>query len=166
MDSALCGSCDCRNGSGFVERQTDPKGDRTMNRYSTLRRTGFKRKTFEQAQDEHPSPRCFGLNREKGLKPGKKTKAWDRERRKLKIESERTGLTTCELRGVIPHECSYNNFLGYAHDAKRRKLSAEDLKRAILICNNVHDIIEAWPAEEMKQIVNDTIAARSEAAYS
>lgn len=100
----------------------------------------------------------------KALRAGKKTKAWDATRRKLKVESERSGLITCELRGIVLHECSYDNFLGYAHDAKRRKLSREDLKRAILICNNAHDVIEFWSPEEMKRIVNDTIAARKIAA--
>lgn len=128
-----------------------------------MRRTGFKRLSFEEALAKRKGQRRHGLKR-KRLGPGKKTKAWGRERRKLKIESERAGLMTCELRGVIPHKCTYDNFLGYAHDAKRRKLSTEDLKRAILICNNAHDIIEVWPAEKMKRIVNDTIAARKKAA--
>lgn len=98
------------------------------------------------------------------LGAGRKTKAWSAERRKLKADSERNSRTTCELRGVIPHECTYDDFLGYAHDAKRRKLTREDLKRAILVCNNVHDLLEVMKPEEMKRIVNDTIAARQEAA--
>lgn len=106
-----------------------------------------------------------GLQRAgKPLRAGRKTKEWETARRALKVESEREGRTTCELRGVLKHECTYNNFLGYAHDAKRRKLSKEDLGRAILICNAAHSIIEFWKPEEMKRIVNDTIAARKVAA--
>lgn len=111
-------------------------------------------------------PERAGLKRSGPLRKGKKVKAWDADRRALKVEHERMGIVTCELRGnkEVPHVCSYDNFLSFAHDAKRRKLKREDLKRAILICLNAHDVIEFWPAEEMKRIVNDTIAARKEAA--
>lgn len=44
--------------------------------------------------------------------------------------------------------------------AKRRKLAPEDLSYVILIDNNAHDIIEHLPPEEMKRIVDETIAAR------
>jgi len=126
---------------------------------STLRPgKGFKRKSYTWKRSSKP------LGFSGRLKAGPKTKAWNAERRRLKADSERNGRTTCELRGVIPHECTYDDFLGYAHDAKRRKLSKADLSRAILICNNAHDIIEVWPADEMKRIVNDTIAARGKVA--
>jgi len=119
---------------------------------------GFKRKSYDWRKADKP----LGFSRR--LKAGKRTKAWNAQRRKLKVDSVANNRTTCELRGVIPHECTYDDFLGYAHDAKRRKLSREDLKRAILICNNVHDQLERMKPDEMKRIVNDTIAARKRAA--
>jgi hypothetical protein len=130
-----------------------------MKRYSTLRRTGFTRKSY----DWRPSST---LKRSSRLRAGKKTRAWDRVRRILKLDSVANERTTCELRGhpEVLHECTYDNYLGYAHDAKRRKLTAEDLKRAILICNNAHNVIEFMPSEEMKRIVNDVWESRESAA--
>ena len=98
----------------------------------------------------------------KRLGPGKKTKAWDAARAIIKQRFEKAGITTCELRGSdkVPHDCGNDNYLGFAHDAKRRKLTADDLYRVILICNFAHDIIEVWPAEKMKAIVNETIQSR------
>ncbi len=98
----------------------------------------------------------------KRLGPGKKTKAWATARASIKRRFEKVGITTCELRGSekVPHECGNDNYLGFAHDAKRRKLTAEDLYRVILICNFAHDIIEVWQPEKMKAIVNDTIQSR------
>lgn len=129
-----------------------------------MRRSGFKRKSYSEARDalrekQGKRPSCFGAR--KALKAGRKTKAWNAERRKLKADSERNNRTTCELRGVIPHDCTVDNFLGYAHAAKRRKLSSEDLSHAILICNNVHDIIERWSPEDMKWIVDEMIERRT-----
>jgi hypothetical protein len=94
------------------------------------------------------------------LGAGKKTRAWDSARAKIKIRFEAVGITTCELQNVLPHDCWHDNGLGFAHDAKRRKLSAEDLTRVILICNVAHDTIEVWPPEKMKAIVNETIQRR------
>ncbi|HSE35658.1 MAG TPA: hypothetical protein VLG74_00055 [Blastocatellia bacterium] len=102
------------------------------------------------------------MQRTKRLGPGKKTKAWDSARATIKRRFEKAGITTCELRGSekVPHDCGNDNFLGFAHDAKRRKLAASDLYRVILICHFVHDIIEVWPPEKMKAIVNETIENR------
>ena len=98
----------------------------------------------------------------KRLGPGKKTKAWDSARATIKRRFEKAGITTCELRGSkkVPHECGNDNYLGFAHDAKRRKLTTEDLYRVILVCNFAHDIFETWPADGMKAIVNETIQNR------
>lgn len=98
----------------------------------------------------------------KRLKAGKKTNAWNNARAIIKRRFEKVGITRCELRGSdkVPHDCGNDNYLGFAHDAKRRKLTAEDLYRVILICNFAHDIIEALPPEEMKAIVDDTIQLR------
>lgn len=133
----------------------------------------WKRRSAEKAKAKRAAkkPR-YGLSKRPSkplgytgrLGAGRKTKAWNSERRKLKADSERNNRTTCELRGVIPHECTYDDQLGYAHPAKRRKLSAKELKVAILICNRMHDLLEVMKPEEMKRIVYDTIAARRKVA--
>jgi len=98
----------------------------------------------------------------KRIGPGPKTKAWNNARAIIKRRFEKVGITKCELRSSkeVQHECGNDNYLGFAHDAKRRKLTAEDLYRVILVCNFAHDVIEFWPAEKMKTIVNKTIQSR------
>lgn len=92
---------------------------------------------------------------------GKKTKAWEKARAELKIEHEGMGITTCELRY---EGCAYDDFLGFAHAAKRRKLTKEDLRHAIICCNFCHDQIEFLPPEQMKRIVDETIRSRTSLA--
>jgi len=96
----------------------------------------------------------------KRLGPGKKTRQWNNARAIIKHRFEAAGITTCELQGKLKHDCGIDNYLGFAHDAKRRKLSGADLYRVILICNFAHQLIEVWPAEKMKAIVNETIQQR------
>lgn len=92
-------------------------------------------------------------------KVGPKTKAWNTARSELKVEFQfQYGVTTCELRY---EDCTYDDYLGFAHSAKRRKLSAGDLKHVILCCNFCHDKIEFLPPEEMERIVNETIRNRA-----
>ncbi len=89
---------------------------------------------------------------------GKKVKAWDNARAKLKKRFAAVGLVTCELRYK---RCGVDNYLGFAHAEKRRNLSPEDLDVVILACNFCHDEIEIKPHEEMERIVMSVIAARS-----
>lgn len=99
--------------------------------------------------------------RSKPLKrAGKKVKAWESERRRLVKRFLEAGITECELHGVLEHDCKFDNWLSFAHAAKRRKLRPEDLSQVILICTVAHNIIEVWPAEKMKKIVNLTIESR------
>lgn len=93
------------------------------------------------------------LQRRKRLNPiGKKGKAWIDARAQLKIEFENHfGITACELRY---RGCAYDDYLGFAHAAKRRKLTPEDLDHVILACNFCHDQIEIKSPEEMKRIVD------------
>lgn len=93
----------------------------------------------------------------KRLKAGKKVKAWESERCKLKRIFAVAGITTCELKY---EGCAIDDYLGFAHAAKRRKLSAEDLKHVILACNFCHDRIEILPPEKMRQIVDGTVQRR------
>ncbi len=86
---------------------------------------------------------------------GKKVKAWDSARAKLKVKFQAAGIMTCELRYA---GCAFDNYLGFAHAHKRRKVT--DLSIAILCCNFCHDEIEIKPHEEMERIVMAVIAAR------
>nr|ALS89864.1 YccJ-like protein [uncultured bacterium] len=62
----------------------------------------------------------------------------------------------------FPHECTRYDQLTWAHNAKRRK--KPDLTHAALLCQNAHNRIEFLPADEMKQIVDEIIERRKEAA--
>lgn len=89
---------------------------------------------------------------------GKKGKAWIDARAELKIEFEFTyGITTCELHY---EGCWIDNALGFAHAAKRRKLSNEDLKHVILCCNPCHDQIEFLSPEKMKKDCRRKMSAK------
>lgn len=103
-------------------------------------------------------PSTVPMRRSPMKRRGKKTKAWDSKRAELKIEFEAIGITTCELRY---ENCANDDFLGFAHAAKRRKLKSEDLGHVILACNPCHDKIEFLPPEQMKRIV-DTICQQRE----
>lgn len=86
---------------------------------------------------------------------GPKTKAWDSERAKLKPKFEAAGITTCEIRYA---GCWNDNYLGFAHDAKRRK--NPKLSKVVLGCNPCHDILENMGPERMKAEVDRIIAKR------
>jgi hypothetical protein len=120
----------------------------------------FKRTYSEALQSHKPMRRSPMQRSTKRLGPGKKTKAWESERRKLVKRFLEAGITECELHGVLDHDCKFDNWLSFAHNAKRRKLRPEDLPHVILCCTVGHDIIEAWPPEKMKAIVNETIRLR------
>lgn len=97
----------------------------------------------------------------KRLGPGKKTKQWNNARAVIKRRFEKVGITTCELRGVVEHDCMVDDWLSFGHAVKRRKLKEGDLGHVILICTVVHDLLEVMPPEKMKQIVDETIEKRS-----
>ena len=78
------------------------------------------------------------------IKPGKKTKAWNRDRAKLKIEYEEKGITTCEAR-LDP--CWVNNALSFAHRHKRSWYWSQpellgDFNQTILACIPCHNLME------------------------
>ena len=88
---------------------------------------------------------------------GPRVKAWDRVRRQLKIDFARRGIVACELRY---EGCWIDNALGFAHAAKRRKLTPGDLKTVVLTCAPCHDRIEVMAPDEMARIVGETIERR------
>jgi hypothetical protein len=91
------------------------------------------------------------------LGKGKKTKAWDRLRAKIKPKFFAVGITTCEMRWP---GCKYDEDLGFAHAQKRNKV--EDLSEVILVCNHCHDYLDnqGMSHEAMEAIVRDVIERR------
>ncbi len=87
----------------------------------------------------------------------RKTKEWDSVRRELKQKFLEMGITSCEL-GL--EKCTRDNYLGFAHTAKRRKLSHEDLYEVALLCNNCHEQIEYGTSEIMAHTIRMLIAKR------
>lgn len=78
------------------------------------------------------------------IKPGKKTKAWNRDRYHLKKIYEEKGITTCELQ--IPGCWNYNA-LGFAHKHKRSWYNTQPkllgtFNETLLACNPCHGKIE------------------------
>ncbi len=84
---------------------------------------------------------------------GKKVRAWDSARAKLKVKFAAAGIMTCELRWG---DCAFDNYLGFAHAQKRRNV--KDLSVVILACNFCHDQLEIMP--NMERIVMTVIVAR------
>ena len=90
-------------------------------------------------------------------KEGTKTISWTEKRNELKEEFTRMGIFECELK---LKQCWRNNTLGFAHKAKRRKLTKEDLGDVALLCSPCHDAIEYIGAGEMWGIIEDIIKKR------
>ena len=95
------------------------------------------------------------MKRSRMKRAGKKTKAWDAERAKLKVRFEAVGITECELRYK---DCSVNDFLTFAHTLKRRNVI--DLSRVVLACLNCHWETERQGEAKMEVILEDVIASR------
>lgn len=101
-------------------------------------------------------------------KLGKKGKAWNEARRKLKDAFLAAGITSCELRAAIRRtipaarlDCWRDNGLGFAHTHKRRNITTpEGLLEVALSCNNCHDFVEGLKENEMAAIIRNAIARR------
>lgn len=100
------------------------------------------------------------LKKRAPIKPGKKTIAWNNERRKLKAEFEAMGVAYCEA-CIDPFKCWGTQGLGFAHSKKRRKLKKGELSRVILACNYCHDILDnKMDAQEMEDFIDQVIESR------
>lgn len=78
------------------------------------------------------------------IKPGKRTKQWQAEVRKLKKLFDQKGIRYCELRF---DGCWNYNGLGFAHRHKRafyydKPTLLGEFSHIILACNHCHAIIE------------------------
>ena len=92
------------------------------------------------------------------IKPGKKTKEWNNARIDLKKEFTAMGIIACELK--FQPVCWGNNALSFAHLDKRRYLTKEDLKKAVLACIPCHDVVEKMSREEMRKLLQNIIDDR------
>lgn len=71
---------------------------------------------------------------------GKKGKAWESARWKLKVIYYDKNITTCEL---MLEGCTPTNFLSFAHRYKRNNPKCEHtFEQTILACINCHNKIE------------------------
>lgn len=110
------------------------------------------------SKEWHPQPKVYkSKHSPKKLGPGKKTQEWEDTKDDLKKIFAEWNITTCELR---MKGCWRDNFLTFAHLAKRRKLTKEDLHVAVLCCINCHSIVEYKPAEKMREILQAAIDRR------
>lgn len=91
------------------------------------------------------------------IKLGKKTKAWDKARKELKIEFEQKGITTCELRF---DGCWVSNWLSFAHIDKRNNLAPDELYSVVLACVPCHQVVERWPRLKMREYLENIIKNR------
>jgi hypothetical protein len=98
------------------------------------------------------------------MKMGKKTAQWNAIRRRLKVEFEERGITSCELRlpGCMPYFA-----LSFAHAKKRRKLredapegDPENIRTVCVACGHCHPIIEQLKSETMCKLVMEAIEKR------
>lgn len=89
------------------------------------------------------------------IKVGKKVKAWNKDRAKLKLIYQEKGIITCELRF---EGCWHNNALGFVHRHKRswywsRPELLGTFDQTLLGCNPCHGVIEHDP-ELTKKMFN------------
>lgn len=116
------------------------------------------RTTPDLSQSYNPIPKTYKSKKPpKRLHAGEKTKEWEDAREDLKKIFAEWNITACELR---LKGCWKDNFLTFAHLAKRRKLTKEDLHIAVLCCINCHSAVEYMPAEKMREILQAAIDRR------
>lgn len=119
----------------------------SLRRKTPMKRSGFKTKP----RPKEAKPRST-------LGPGKKTKQWSSDRRKLKEAFKAAGITTCEVK--LPG-CWGGDGLGFMHSRKRRNVVTEsDRTEVCLGCNPCHDAWEALGEARMGELVREVIANR------
>ncbi len=89
---------------------------------------------------------------------GKKVKAWDSARARLKVKFQAAGIMTCELRYA---GCAFDNYLSFAHSKKRRNIQGDELNEVALLCIPCHEYAERLPEAEMTTLIRSIINARS-----
>jgi hypothetical protein len=106
-----------------------------------------------------------GLKRKSGMKrsnkrlrPGPKTKAWDKARAALKVDHVAMGITTCEFQ--YPG-CWYDEALSFAHSRKRND-PLFDINEVAVACTPVchHKLDVEMSHAEMLEAVKGVISRR------
>lgn len=116
--------------------------------------------TPDLSAEFHPVPKTFKAKKvPKPLKQvGKKTSEWNSAREDLKKEFNARGIRQCEIR---LKGCWERNALTFAHVDKRRNLTAEELRHAVVLaCTPCHQAVEAMPHEEMREMLENIIERR------
>lgn len=98
-------------------------------------------------------------NKPKKVWKGRKTREWENARRELKGEFAAMGITSCELRLA---GCWKDNSLSFAHSAKRRYLTPDQIKEVVLCCTPCHQRIEVFGGPVMQALVRDIISKRGQ----
>lgn len=91
----------------------------------------------------YPKPPAKGKKLPHAIKPGKKVKVWEVARVSLIKLFTTWSITTCEIR--LDGICIKDNFLGFAHTERRRKLSEADVKspnKVVLACQPCHHVVD------------------------
>jgi len=92
------------------------------------------------------------------IKPGKKTKEWNKAKRILKPAFEKAGITSCEL--LVSPNCT-DFALSWAHGDKRANLTYEELYKLVAVgCVACHGFIEKWPRLKMRAFIKRVIKNR------
>ncbi len=127
--------------------------------FKPLRRSGFKKHPDSLSQEENASgSRCL-RQRKRLRRAGKKVKAWETERRRLKKRFQAKGITVCEF-GFLVHDCAVDNFLSFAHSTKRSDPEF-DIQEVAVACIPAHQILdEQMSHAEMKKAVLKAINRR------
>lgn len=95
------------------------------------------------------------------IRPGKKTREWERERAKLKKKFLQAGISYCEVMHD-PAYCWRNMGLGFAHSKKRRNIVGDEIREVILACPQCHQWLEYELSEkEMTEFVRNVIKNRN-----
>lgn len=97
----------------------------------------------------------------KGIKPGKKTVAWEEGRAQLKTIFKDNDITKCEIK---TSKCVSGNFLGFAHTRRRNTLTPEqtiDPHFVVLACNPCHEIVDFKMARgAAEKLLDEIVKAR------
>lgn len=101
------------------------------------------------------------MKRTRLKRSGKKTTAWERTRRKLKVKFEAMGITSCEFN--FPR-CTPNDYLSFAHSLKRVDIKTqEQLEEVAVACFSCHSILDLNMTHEgMAEAVRTVIQQRSQ----
>lgn len=98
---------------------------------------------LSQEFNPRPKPPAKGKKLPHPIGSGKKVTAWEVARVSLIKLFTTWSITTCEIK--LDGICIKDNFLGFAHTERRRKLSEADVKspeKVVLACQPCHHVVD------------------------